>query len=65
MLDWASLVLMSVVVGVELGGVSFAAMKMPWVASVACWRKTVGEWWLVGDRGSVVPFVSMCFSVDC
>lgn len=62
MLDWASLVLMSVVV--EVGGVSFAAMKMPWVASVACWRKTVGEWWLVGDSALVVPFGSMDFSVD-
>jgi len=39
-----------VLVVVELDGVcaevevSWAGMKMPWVASAACWRKTVEFW---------------------
>lgn len=50
------------VVDVE-GGVSFAAMKIPWVASVACWRKTVGECVVVVVF--VVLFVSVEFCCCC
>lgn len=44
-MDWAAILVMvgdsEDAVG---GGVRWARMKMPWVASLACWRKTVDCW---------------------
>lgn len=71
MLDWASEVdgLSSVLGACAWGdgivGVSLAARKMPWVASVACWRKTVGEWLSAALAGLLVVVVVAVAVDDC
>jgi len=49
--------------GFEDGGVSWARMKMPWVASLACWRKTVDVWVGVLLVSVVVVAGSACFEL--